>query len=264
MQHINKSSTDIFVNKVVQKYWQFLSRDELRDTWIRSWGSKSRLSYALSIITSRSIGFAVARGIYRIGERTELSDFYWPLLAYIMKSITASSYVIGGEKSIEIHLRNFAIPDIVTLYTRETDMRIRIIEGKEIHLRSLLSGEKSGKLNLFRKITTDIMRVPYEGVFLPILSLEASLLDAATLRRHHMGIEESTLIKFLKVYAHKLSRARLGELVSVRYIRAANRLRIFAKEIWEESLYRMMLDIIKKEGGGCFVTLRDPVTDITR
>lgn len=103
----------------------------------------------------------------------------------MMKTITASSYVIGGEKSMEIHLRNFSIPHVLTLYTRDVDMRIRVIDGREIHLRSLVSGEKSGKLNLFRKITTDIMRVPYEGVFLPILSLEASLLDAATLRQHH-------------------------------------------------------------------------------
>ncbi len=259
-----KRISDIFVNKVVQKYWQFLSRDELRDIWMRSGGAKSRLSYALSIITSRDLGFAVARGIYRIGERWDTSDYYWPLVSYMMKTITASSYVIGGEKSMEIHLRNFSIPHVLTLYTRDVDMRIRVIDGREIHLRSLVSGEKSGKLNLFRKITTDIMRVPYEGVFLPILSLEASLLDAATLRQHHTWLEEMTLIRFLNTHSKKLSRARLGELVSLRYIRAANRLRIFAQSIGEDWLYHMMLDIIKKEGGGCFVTLRDSATTTTR
>lgn len=86
------------------------------------------------------------------------------------------------------------------------------------------------------------------------LSLEASLLDVASLRIHDFGIKEELLFRFLKRYESRLSREILGRLVEYRYIRAINRVRAFSKTHGFQDLYEKTLDIIKYEGSGCYVS----------
>lgn len=48
-----------------------------------------------------------------------------------------------------------------------------------------------------------------DGVKLRFLSLEASLLDVASLRIHESGIAEDLILRFLSKYVKKLSRMKL-------------------------------------------------------
>ncbi len=87
------------------------------------------------------------------------------------------------------------------------------------------------------------------------LSLESSLLDVASLRIHDSGIAEGLILRFLEKYASRLSRDALGEFVKYRYIRALNRIRSLSKSHGFIDLYEDSLDIIRKEGGGCYLSL---------
>lgn len=88
-----------------------------------------------------------------------------------------------------------------------------------------------------------------------MLGYEAALLDTLTIHDREEGIGEGLVLKFLKRYETKLERGNFGILVAIRYIRAMNRLRSISKEQGYDRLYDICLDVIKHEGGGCFVTL---------
>jgi hypothetical protein len=90
-----------------------------------------------------------------------------------------------------------------------------------------------------------------------MLGIEASLLDALSLRTHDRGIEEASVSRFLRIHAAHLDRAVLGELTRSRYIRAMNRLRVLARDLGHDALYRATLEIIRDEGGGCYVGRRE-------
>ena len=70
-----------------------------------------------------------------------------------------------------------------------------------------------------------------------------------------MGISEDIILRFIRKYEKSYSRKIFGELVSYRYIRAMNRIRSIAKDHGFTLLYEISLDIIKKEGGGCYLSL---------
>jgi len=68
------------------------------------------------------------------------------------------------------------------------------------------------------------------------------------------GIDQYLVEKFLKRSSKILRREVLGKLVSLKYITAINRLRSIAKDMNNMPVYEMCIDIIKCEGGGCFVS----------
>jgi hypothetical protein len=72
---------------------------------------------------------------------------------------------------------------------------------------------------------------------------------------HETWVEESNIIRFLKNFHKDLKRDSLGDLVKYRYIRAINRLRVIARDNGYEDLYKKTLDIIRDEGGGCYVNI---------
>lgn len=93
-----------------------------------------------------------------------------------------------------------------------------------------------------------------EGQKFRIACPELALLDTLVLRDAHTGIDQYLVEKFLKRSSKTLSRETLGALVSLKYITAINRLRSIAQGMGNTPLYEMCVDIIKQEGGGCFVS----------
>lgn len=60
--------------------------------------------------------------------------------------------------------------------------------------------------------------------------------------------------KFLSKYPKALRREALGKLVSFKYLKAVNRLREIARDKRYADAYEKALDVVKREGGNCFVT----------
>lgn len=162
--------------------------------------------------------------------------------------------MIGGEKALEIHLSNYSIPDILIIYTRDTAMRIKLIDGREVHLRTLVSGPKTGRKNLWRTIADNAITIGLPEK-IQICGRELALLESLSLRRHDAGVEEANIARFLRSFATTLDRDILGNLTRLRYIRPLNRLRVLARDLGYASLYTMTLEIIRDEGGGCYLNL---------
>ncbi len=251
------SVSDIFVKKIWEKIW-LLTKDEIVRLWLLSWGSKSRSSYALSILLGRKLIENIAKWLYRVRNeewRTKNKDEdYWAIIEKLVYIYSPSGGVVGGEKALELHLQNYSIPEILIIYTRDTNKRIRLSDAREVHFRTLVSWEKTGKKNLYR-ILFDTKNTLPEYRKISFLSLEWSLLDALSLKKHEIGIEEGNILRFLKSFHSMLSRDTLGNLVKYRYIRAMNRLRAITRDNGYEDLYKKTLEIIRDEGWGCYVNV---------
>ncbi|MBX9809823.1 hypothetical protein K2X92_05525 [Candidatus Gracilibacteria bacterium] len=236
---------------------EIVTKDDLKDIWLRSGGSQLRLNYAMSILLGRDLIIKISNNIYYIssdGVYFDMNQLYWKIVTKLIKLHSPSGGVIGSEKAIEFHIQNFSIPDILIIYTRDTSLRIKLSDSREIHFRTLVSGMKTDKKNLWRTIVDNSIEIQ-SPERLMICGYELSLLESLSLRRHDIGIEESNIIRFLRLYESKIDRKILGTLTKMRYIRPLNRLRIIARDLGYEKLYRMTLDIIRDEGGGCYLNL---------
>lgn len=247
--------SDIFVKKLSEKKWKILTREAIAEIWSLSGGSKSRFAYGLGKVKNQSLITSLGWGLYSLGsDFTEWDSHYWQIVAMLLLRYSPSGGIIAHEKSMEYHLHNYEIPKCLVLYTRDTDKRVHIGEY-DIHMRTLKTWEKSGIKNMYRILLDASLEGAIDGIKLRFLSLEASLLDVASLRIHESGIAEDLILRFLSRYAKKLSREKLWVLIQYRYIRAINRIRALSKTHGYTDLYAMCLDIIKKEWWGCYLNL---------
>lgn len=274
--------------------WKLMTREDLAELWLLSGGPKSRVAYGIGKVKNQGIIESLGGWVYLINEilnieqiprssewqkfkqvrflhpkstsfgapsqewrehgKSDIDNLYWQMIALLIKIHAPSGAIIAHEKSMEYHLRDYSLPDRLVLYTRDTDKRIQI--GKyDIHFRTLQSGEKSWNKNMYRILHDTSIEGEIDGAKLRFLSLESSLLDVASLRIHDTWVAEDLILRFLRKYETKLSRDLLGELVRYRYIRAMNRIRKIAKEHGFARIYEMSLDIIRREGGGCYLNL---------
>ena len=140
------------------------------------------------------------------------------------------------------------------VYTRDTAIRVKLSGNREVHFRTLVSGTKTGKKNLWRTIVDNSRTIDMPEK-LEICGYELALLESLSLRRHDVGIEESNIVRFLRSYGTKIDRDTLGLLTRVRYIRPLNRLRVLARDLGYTDLYTITLEIIRNEGGGCYLNI---------
>ncbi len=275
--------------------WEILTKQEITEIWSRSGGSSGRVAYAMGILLGRGVVERIASGIYLIQDEAkiihsksthmpsdsilrknpqsrrtsspaplpkELTEAYWQVIAKLIQMHAPSGGVIGWEKALEIHLSNYSIPDILIIYTRDTAIRIKLSDGREVHFRTLTSGPKTGRKNLWRTIVDHAIEInpptPLDrGVrnWFQICGRELALLEALSLRRHDAGVEEANISRFFRSFAASIDRDILGDLTRLRYIRPLNRLRVLARDMGYTELYAMTLEIIRDEGGGCYLNL---------
>ena len=237
--------------------WEILTKKEIIDLWLRSGGSNTRVAYAMSILLGRGLVERVASGVYIVQNETknlEIWKKYWQIIAKLIELHSPSGGVIWWEKALELHLSNYSIPDILIIYTRDTALRIKMVDGREVHLRTLVSGPKTGKKNLWRTLVDHAITIEMPEK-IQICGRELALLEALSLRRHDAGVEESNIARFLRSFASQLDRDILGSLTRLRYIRPLNRLRVLARDMGHTGLYTMTLEIIRDEWGGCYLNL---------
>ena len=89
---------------------------------------------------------------------------------------------------------------------------------------------------------------------LRFFSKEISLLEALSVHEKNAWTNEVLILQFLQRYHEKLDTEIFSQIAKYRYIRALNRLRVISKEQNFQKLYEKILEIIKKDGAGCFVS----------
>lgn len=237
--------------------WKIVTKDQIIEYWLRSGGPESRIAYAMSILVGRNMIDRIASGIYRVKSPLwdiDIGTQYWEIINTLIQMHTPSGWIIGGEKALELHLHNYSIPDILIIYTRDTSLRIRLVDNREIHFRTLVSGPKTGKKNLWRTLVDNAISIEIPEK-IRLCGKELALLEALSLRRHGNGIEEANVVRFLRAYHKQIDRQIIGVLTQYRYIRSVNRLRVLSRDLGYSDIYTMTLEVIRNEGGGCYLNI---------
>ena len=245
---------DIFVKKITEKWERIVEKSEILSLWIRSGGSESRFAYALNYLQNHHQILRVARGIYIINPKKNIEELYWQIVDKIIALYTSYGAIIGAEKSLEIQMMNFLSPEKLILYTHDVSARIRLIEWREIHFRTIQSGEKTKNKNLFstlKKFSKNFSH--HKHIFLP--AKEICLLESLSIKENNSEINEIIILQFLSRNHHYLDEKIFHKIAKYKYIRAFNRLRQISKEQHLEKLYKITLEVIKNEGGWIFLSL---------
>ena len=211
------------------------------------------LKWLGTLISIRNGLYYVADGILHSWQEV-VEARYWDIVKMIAHAEALKDWVIGGEKALELIMMDYSIPYQLIIYTKDIAKKVVVSPNHEIVFRTIISWEKQHRSNAYGILKKQSQSVDILKVSFPVLWLESALLDALTIHDHEEGIAEPLVLKFLKRYESRLERWSLGILVSVRYIRAINRLREITKNHAYDRLYEICLDVIKKEGWGCFVT----------
>ncbi|GAB0174759.1 MAG: hypothetical protein HHAS10_06380 [Candidatus Altimarinota bacterium] len=258
MRKIKDTTYDIFVKKIEQNMGKTYLRSDLFRMWQNAGGSKNRFAYGLGKAKNQKkillLGGGIFQGISQNEKIQHIDDAYWEILSLVIREHSPSGAIIAHEKSMELHLKNYEIPETLVLYTRDSTKRVRV-GPYTFHFRSLKSGLKSNAKNMFRIFEKYSNEIKIENHTFHTLGIELSLLDVTSLKLQKKGIAEDLILRFIKKYENSYNRDIFGEIIAHRYIRAMNRVRSIAKYHGFEKLYNISLDVIKIEGGGCFLNL---------
>lgn len=206
----------------------------------------------------------VRQGIYYVnnGKSVDMDRIfdriYWQMIRKILRDETGGEYFISGKKALELLMRDLSIPDSLIVYSKnEQNKKITLSPTHTILIKSITSGKKTANKNLYNDLKKYTETIEIEGKKTRIAGSELALLDSLIIRDNIERIDRYLLEKFIKRFGKSLRREILGKLVSLRYITAINRLKEVARDMGDEKLADTCLDIIKVEGGGCFVSRKN-------
>lgn len=202
----------------------------------------------------------IKQGLYYVSMSEDtnieavIEDRYWRIVKKILSREAGSEYFISGNKALEMLMKDYSAPKKLLVSGKDSTKNLQISGTYSLSIRPITSGKKTGNKNLYTALRKYADTVEVEGEKLRIACPELALLDTLLVRDAENGIDRYLVEKFLKRSSKILRREVLGKLVSLKYITAINRLRSIARNMKNMPIYEMCLDIIKQEGGGCFVS----------
>jgi hypothetical protein len=255
-------STDFnkIVNKLWRKWWKIISREDIFeyiDPELKSenMGAVNKIVYRLK---ASGVIISLKAGLYVIPKKEDmalhevdlLEKYYTPLLKKIITSQVGSHYYISWEKSLQVHMRNFSIPEKIFIVNRSVNKKIVLWE-KEIIFKTLSGNDQGKKINLYSRFSRFVETKDFDGIALKFSSLELALFESALVSDSQQGCDVGLLVQAIKKYKQVLDVSVFEEIGKYKYIMACNRLKEISKPL-DIRLYECFLRIIK-QNGGCFV-----------
>ncbi|MCD5380833.1 hypothetical protein LR004_02800 [Candidatus Gracilibacteria bacterium] len=218
----------------------------------------SLLNKTIYKLKAQGIILGIKAGVYLVPTQDDmklnkidlLDKYYLKLLKKIITKEVGSHYYISGQKSLEIHMKNYEIADRIFVVNRNINKRVKIGD-KEIVFKTISGNVNTGKvkkINLYSKFATTVVTKNIEDVDIKISSLELSLLEAALITDSEVGFDIGLISKALKKYSSVLNKGHFYEIGKYKYIMSFNRLKELSKDL-DDDLYKLFLDIIKVNGG---------------
>lgn len=177
----------------------------------------------------------------------DLTDKYYLKLLkkYITKEVW-NNYFISWKKSLEIHMRDYSLPEKIYICNRTVNKKIKIWTY-EIVFKTIGGKEYGKKINLYAKFCHYNKIFKIEWIDFKIAGLELALLEWTLIWENYNWVDVQILTKCIKKYKTVLDEDIFREIAKYKYIMSFNRLKELSKHI-DESLYLVFLDIIKRNG----------------
>ncbi len=216
---------------------------------------KSKLDKTIYNLKNKWIIIAIKSGVYIIPTEEDkllnkvdlIEKYYIKLLKKYISYFVWSSYYISGIKALEIHDKNYSIPEKIFIINRNLNKKI-ILWNYEIIFKTISSKKNSRTTNLYSKFSKFVELKKIESLEFRVSSLELSLVESAVLWSIDESLNIKLLRKILKKYKNNFDNSVFYEIWRYKYIMSFNRLKELSKNI-DEGLYMIFLDIIKKNWG---------------
>jgi len=253
------------VNKLWKIKWEFIDIGDVADIVDPDFRKKTTDKRSVTYKTLYRLKWGniitpIKQGLYYVSMWENINiegiieDSYWKIVKKLLARETGSEYFISGNKALEILMRDYSAPKRLLICGLESTKNLQISEAYSLSIRPITSGKKTGNKNIYPLLKKYTNTLEIDGEKLRVACPELALLDTLLLRDADNWIDQYLIEKFLKRSSKILGREVLWKLVSMKYITALNRLRAIAKDMNNKQLYEMCIDIIKQEGGGCFVS----------
>ncbi|MBW7954255.1 hypothetical protein H3C61_00355 [Candidatus Gracilibacteria bacterium] len=246
-------SFDKIVNKMLKKGGKIIFLEdifEIIDPELQE-RNKSIVSKIIYKLKSQKIIIPIKNGMYvvpkpgdeNLNEIDLIEKYYFEFCKKIINKEVGSEYFISGKKSLEIHHKNYTIPQKLIVVNRKINKRI-LIGNYQIIFKTITGNKK----NLYSQLSNFTKTTQIEGINFKISSLELSLIESALIEDTFEGIPIDLLSKTLKKYSKFFDKDLFYKIGKFKYIMAFNRLKELSKNI-DKNLYEVFLDIIKQNGG---------------
>lgn len=181
-------------------------------------------------------------------NKVDLIDkYYLKLLKKYIVTEVGSDYYLSWKKALEIHFKNFSLPDKIYIVNRSVNKKI-LIGNYEINFKTISWKDNSKKINLYTKFIPYVEYKTIEWIEFKISNIELSLVESCVLNDINEELDIPLLKKAIKKYSSVLNNEVFYEIAKYKYIMSFNRLKELSKWV-DEQLYMIFLDIIKKNGG---------------
>lgn len=244
---------DKIVNKLLKKWWKVIFKDDIFEII----DPEKKPEYTTLVnktiyrLKSEKVIKTIRNGVYIIPDKMDeklneidlIEKYYFDFVKkYIVENVR-SEYFISWKKSLEIHLKNYSIPEKLVIINRKINKKVLI--GNYLIIFKTIT---SGKVNLFQKLSKLTKIVEMEWIWFKISNLELALVETSVISDNIEGIDIELISKAIKKYGKFFILENFYTIWELKYIMAFNRLKEISKNL-DEKLYQVFLDIIKKNGG---------------
>ncbi len=251
-------------NKIVKylwkKWWKILFKKDIFEI-VDPEHKKEYTSFVNKLIyrlKSQWCIISLKSGVYIVPDSQDMKlnsvdlieKYYMKLLKKYITHFVWSQYYISGIKSLELHMKDYSIPEKIYVINKELNKKI-FVWNYEIHFKTLTWKYQWKSIPLYRKFSRFTREIIYDDITLKISCLELALLESALVSDSYEGINVGLLVKAIKKYKTVLDHDTFREIGKYKYNMSCNRLKEISRTL-DTSLYHLFLEIIK-QNGGCFV-----------
>ncbi len=241
------------VKKLWKKWWKILLKKDLfeiidpekKDKF------KSYLDKTIYKLKSQKIIIPIKSGVYIIPDKDDLElnqidlldKYYLRLLKKYISFNVWSDYYISWKKALEIHMKDFSIPEKIYIVNSKLNKKIKVW-SYEIIFKTISWKTEWKTINLYSKVSKFVTKKEIEWIKFKTSCLELSLVESALISDTFEWLDFSLVNKAIKKYSKIFDKEVFKEIWKFKYIMAFNRLKEISRNI-DHKLYRLFLDIIK-------------------
>ncbi len=243
------------VSKLLKRWWNIILKEDIFEIIDPEKKPEYQAQVDKTIYRMKSewIILSLKSGVYIIPDEKDkklreidlIDKYYLKLLKRYITLYTGSHGYISWRKALQIHMKDFSIPEKIIITNRDTDKKI-MIWNYIIVFKTISWKIEKKKINLYSKLEPYVENISIEWIHFKIANLELSLLEWSTITDGD-GVDIQLLNKAVKKYSSTLDKNIFWDLGKYKFIMSLNRLKEIAKPL-DEELYMCFLDIIKQNG----------------
>ena len=242
------------VNKLSKKCWNILFKEDIFDIIDPDKQKKNQnlVDKTIYKLKAQKIIITLKSWVYifpdeedlKLNEIDLIEKYYLKLLKKYIRFYVWWDYFIAWNKALEIHLKNFSVPQKINIINRNLNKKIKVW-NYEIIFKTVYWNLNWKKTNLYSKLAKFISIKNIDWIEFKIANLELSLLQSALVNDLDEWIDIDLLTKAIKKYSKFFNRDFFEELAKYKFVMSFNRLKEISKNI-DPNLSLFFVEIIKK------------------